>query len=373
MKKIICLVLCMAFLTISAVAVSPSPVTVSAPSAVLMHSSGEVLFEKNAHEKRPIASVTKVMTMLLVFEAIEAGKLSMADTVTGSAHAASMGGSQIWLEEGEKLSVEEMLKAVAICSANDCAVALGEHISGSEEAFVMLMNQRAAELGMKNTTFKNACGLHEEGHLSSAYDVVVMSRELIKYSKVSEYATTWEDSLRGGKSVLNNTNKMIRSYQGMTGLKTGFTSQAGYCLAATATRENTALIAVVLGGETSESRNKDIATLLNWGFANFMSVVPTPDVPLMPVPVRLGKEKSVSVKLGEAYGILAQKGTEITKKIELEKEVKAPVKEGQTLGKLIAEQNGKTLCEIPIVAAESVERMSFWDIFIHLLRISTMG
>ncbi len=372
MKKIVCIILCLAFLTLSAAAVSTPSVTVSAPSALLMHSSGEVLFEKNAHEKRPIASVTKVMTLLLVFEAIECGDLSMADMVTGSAHAASMGGSQIWLEEGEQLSVEDMLKAVIICSANDCAVALGEHISGSEEAFVARMNQRAAELGMKDTTFKNACGLHEEGHLSSAYDVAVMSRELIKYSKVSSYATTWETTLRGGESVLNNTNKMIRSYDGMTGLKTGFTTQAGYCLAATATRENTGLIAVILGGETSESRNKDIAALLNWGFANYMTVIPTPDMPLMPVAVRLGKERSVTLKLGETDGVLAQKGVEITKRIELEKEVKAPVKEGQKLGVLIAEQNGKTLCEIPIVAAETVEKMSFWDVFLKLLKTSTM-
>ncbi|MBR3865864.1 MAG: D-alanyl-D-alanine carboxypeptidase [Clostridia bacterium] len=376
MKKLVCIILCLAFLSLSAAAVSATDsapaVTISAPSAVLMHSSGEVLFEKNAHEKRPIASVTKVMTLLLVFEAIECGNLSMADMVTGSAHAASMGGSQIWLEEGEKLSVEDMLKAVTICSANDCAVALGEHISGSEDAFVALMNQRAAQLGMNDTTFKNACGLHEEGHLSSAYDVALMSRELIKYSKVSEYATTWEATLRGGESVLNNTNKMIRSYDGMTGLKTGFTTQAGYCLAATATRENTGLIAVVLGGETSEKRNADIAALLNWGFANYMSVIPTPDMPLMPIPVRLGKEKSVRIKLADAQGVLAQKGVEITKNITLEKEVKAPVKEGDRLGTLTAEQNGKVLCEIPIVAAKRVEKMSFWDIFLKLLKISTM-
>ena len=372
MKKIICIVICLTLLTLSVSATANAPVTVSAPAAVLMHSSGEVLFEKNSHEKRPIASVTKVMTMLLVFEAIEKGEVSMADKVTGSSHAASMGGSQIWLEEGEVLTIEEMLKAVAICSANDCAVALGEHIAGSEEAFVMQMNTRAKELGMNDTTFKNACGLHEEGHLSSAYDVALMSRQLIKYEKVSDYATRWEDTLRDGKSVLNNTNKMIRSYEGMTGLKTGFTSQAGYCLSATATRQNTSFIAVVLGGETSEKRNADIAALLNWGFANYLTAIPTPDMPLLPVKVKLGKKDSVKIKLEETEGILIQKGAEITKETKLEKEIKAPVKEGQQLGKMTVLQNGKTLCEIPVIAAETVEKMTVWDIFLRMLKVACM-
>lgn len=374
MKKLICILLSLAFLsafTVSATS-NPAPVTVSSPSAVLMHSSGQVLFEKNSHEKRPIASITKVMTMLLVFEAIERGDLSMSDKVTGSEHSASMGGSQIWLEVGETLTVEEMLKAVAICSANDCAVALGEHISGSEEAFVALMNNRAKELGMNDTTFKNACGLHVEGHLSSAYDVALMSRELIKYEKVSRFATTWEDTLRDGKSVLNNTNKMIRTYEGMTGLKTGFTSQAGYCLAATAKRENTSFIAVVLGGETSEKRNADIAALLNWGFANYTTATITTDVPLMPIKVEMGKEKSVSLELGNMQGILIRKGAEITKEIQIADKVKAPVKEGAQLGKMTVISDGNTLCEIPIIASETVEKMTLWDIFLKLLKISTM-
>jgi D-alanyl-D-alanine carboxypeptidase (penicillin-binding protein 5/6) len=335
-----------------------------------MHSSGKVLFEKNAHEKRPIASVTKIMTMLLVFEAIEKGALSMADRVTGSAHASSMGGSQIWLEEGESLTVEEMLKAVAIASANDCAVALGEHLAGSEEAFVAQMNTRAKELGMNDTTFKNACGLDTDGHLSSAYDVAIMSRELIKFSKVSDYATTWETTLRDGKSVLNNTNKMIRSYEGMTGLKTGFTSRAGYCLAATAKRENTEFIAVCLGGETSEKRNADIAALLNWGFANYQTVIPTSDAPLMPVKVTLGKKESVRIKLGETEGVLTLKGAEITKKIELLKGVKAPVRQGQEMGKMTVCQNGEIICQIPVIAEENVEKMTLWDVFANLLRIT---
>jgi D-alanyl-D-alanine carboxypeptidase (penicillin-binding protein 5/6) len=247
---------------------------------------------------------------------------------------------------------------------------LGEHLAGSEEAFVAQMNTRAKELGMNDTTFKNACGLDTDGHLSSAYDVAIMSRELIKFSKVSDYATTWETTLRDGKSVLNNTNKMIRSYEGMTGLKTGFTSRAGYCLAATAKRENTEFIAVCLGGETSEKRNADIAALLNWGFANYQTVIPTSDAPLMPIKVTLGKKESVRIKLGETEGVLTLKGAEITKKIELLKGVKAPVRQGQEMGKMTVYQNGEIICQIPVIAEENVEKMTLWDVFVNLLRIT---
>ena len=289
------------------------PASISSPAAVLMHPSGEVLYEKNARTQREIASVTKVMTQLLVFEEIEAGRLSMADTVTASAHAASMGGSQIWLEEGERFTVEEMLRAVAIASANDCAVALAEHIAGSEEAFVARMNERARELGMENTVFRNACGLDAEGHLSCAYDVALMGAQLARHQKALELASTRQSYLRDGKSVLDNTNKMIGHFEGMTGLKTGYTQKAGYCLCASAERDGTELIAVVLGGETSQKRNADIAELLNWGFANYVTVRPTTDRPLMPVEVVLGQSGAVEVELAPFEGVLARKGEEVKK------------------------------------------------------------
>ena len=367
MKKLVCIVLAMCFLPIYAYA-SGSPVELSAPSAVLIHPSGEVLLEKDAHTQREIASVTKVMTMLLVFEEIEAGRLSMADTVTGSEHACSMGGSQIWLEEGETFTVEEMLKAVAIASANDCAVALAEHIGGSEQAFVAKMNERAAQLGMKNTVFKNACGLDAEGHVSTAYDVALMSIELIRHQKVKEYSSIRQSSLRDGKMVLDNTNKMIGYFEGMTGLKTGFTQKAGYCLSASAERNGTELVAVVLGGETSAKRNADIAALLNWGFANYASIEPTADRPLMPVEVTMGRSGAVPVELSAAGKILTKKGAEITKTVTMEQKVKAPVKKGQQLGFLRLEQSGSVLAEIPIVASCDVPRLSFGGVFSLLLR-----
>ena len=247
MKKILALMGAVLLLSVSARAVE-----VSAPSAVLMEKeTGTVLFAKNEHEKLEPASVTKIMTLLLTMEAIDAGQLHYDDVVTASAHACSMGGSQIWLKEGERLTVDEMLKAVCVVSANDCAVALAEHLAGSEEAFVERMNRRAAELGMNDTTFKNACGLPAEGHVTSAYDIALMSRELMLYHPdIRTYTTVWMDTLRDGASSLVNTNKLVRFYDGTTGLKTGSTSAAGYCISATAERDGMELIAVILKGKT---------------------------------------------------------------------------------------------------------------------------
>ena len=289
MKRLLCITLACALLCgVPCAAEETAGLTVSAPSAVLMHPSGRVLYEKNAHEPLPPASVTKVMTLLLIMEALDEGAIALDDMVTGSAHAASMGGSQIWLKEGEQLTVDEMIKCIVVASANDCAVAMAEHIAGSEEAFVERMNTRAQELGMENTHFVNCCGLDADGHLTTAYDIALMSAELIKHEKIFDYTLIWQDTIRDGAFTLTNTNRLIRSYDGMTGLKTGSTSVAGFCLAGTARRDGLDLIAVVMKADTSGARNADITAMLNYGFANFASVTPTPDQPLMPIRISIG-------------------------------------------------------------------------------------
>ena len=264
-----------AVLALPGVSAQGAQVAVTAPAAVLMEAStGQVLFEKGAHDRRACASITKVMTLLLTFEALEAGELSLDQELTASAHAASMGGSDIWLEEGERMTVDDLLKATVIMSANDAAVVLAEAVSGSEEAFVARMNERAGELGMEDTVFKNCNGLDEEGHLTSAYDVAVMSRALLTHEKIRDYTLTWMDSVRNGETQLVNTNKLIRSYQGITGLKTGTTGQAGSCISATAQREGMELIAVVLGAESTDLRFQDAKALLDYGFAGWKTVTP---------------------------------------------------------------------------------------------------
>ena len=337
-----------------------------APSAVLMTMDGQVLLEKDAHTPREPASVTKVMTMLLVCEAIDEGRLSLEDPVTATAHAASMGGSQIWLEEGEVLTVGEMLKCVAVVSANDCAVALGEHLAGSEAAFVARMNERAAQLGMENTTFINACGLTASGHMTSAYDIGLMSAKLMgEHPWIREYTTLWQDSIRQGASVLNNTNKLLKSYAGITGLKTGYTSSAGYCVSATAEREGLHLIAVVMGGETSASRNGDAAALLNWGFANYAAVTLGADRPLLPLSVEMGKQDSVALELGESLPRTLPRAdlNRLEKTLELPERIHAPVEAGQQVGDLVVRLDGTEVCRVPVLAAESVQRLGIWDVF----------
>ena len=337
-------------------------VAVQAPSAVLMTLDGAVLLEKDAHAVREPASVTKVMTMLLVCEAVDQGRISLEDPVTASAHAASMGGSQIW--------VAEMLKCVAVVSANDCAVALGEHLAGSEEAFVQMMNARAQELGMEDTRFVNACGLTAEGHVTSALDIGLMSAQLLREHRwITDYTLIWQDYIREGTSVLNNTNKMLKSYQGITGLKTGFTTTAGYCISATAEREGLHLIAVVMGGATKESRNGDAAALLNWGFANYAAVTLTADRPLLPVPVEMGRQQWVEVELGQQTPLVLERASlgTLEKTVELPERVHAPVEQGQELGCLVVRQGGAEVCRVPIVACGSVERLGLWDVFQRVL------
>ena len=372
MKRLICLVLACALVCGGApcAAAEPAGLTVSAPSAVLMHPSGKVLFEKNAHDPLAPASVTKVMTLLLIMEALDSGAIALDDMVTGSAHAASMGGSQIWLKEGEQLTVDEMLKCIVVASANDCAVAMAEHIAGSEEVFVERMNARARELGMEDTHFVNCCGLDADGHLTTAYDIALMSAELIRHEKIFDYTLIWQDTIRGGAFTLTNTNRLIRSYDGMTGLKTGSTSTAGFCLAATASRDGLDLIAVVMKAETSGARSADITAMLNYGFAGFASVTPTPDRPLMPIPVELGTQAEVPVELGAAQPILIEKSRlgGLEKNIVMEERLRAPVAAGQQVGSMTVLADGEVLQQTPIVAAQDVPFLGVWGIFRQMLR-----
>ena len=353
---------------------------VSAKSAVLMDvATGTVLFEKNAHEALAPASVTKIMTMLLIMEAIDSGSITYDDMVTASEAAAAKGGSQIYLKAGEQMSVSEMLKSIAVSSANDCACAMAEHLSGSEGAFVDRMNQRAKELGMEDTHFVNCTGLDDSPeasrHRTSAYDIALMSRELLgKHPDIKKYTTIWMDTIRGGAFGLSNTNKLIRFYPGATGLKTGFTSGAGYCLSATAEREGLELIAVTMGCESAKIRNAACKSMLDYGFANYALV--SPDLEDIPsVPVVLGKEKDVSLELSGARQMLIPKAKKagITQSVSLEESVNAPVEKGAVLGTLTVKSGGETLLEIPLSAAKAVEKLTLGDVFLMVLRRAAMA
>lgn len=345
---------------------------VKAPSAVLMEAqTGKVLYEKNAHESRACASITKVMTLLLVLEALDSGKIGLQDTVTASEHAASMGGSDIWLEPGETMSVDDMLKATVIMSANDCAVALAEYVAGSEDEFVQQMNARAAQLGMKETTFKNCNGLDEDGHVTTAYDVAVMSRALIQHQKIFDYTTQWIDHVRGGKTQLVNTNKLIRSYQGITGLKTGTTGKAGSCISATAVRGNVSLIAVVLGSPSTNDRFAAAAKLLDYGFANWSVTKPAiPENAYAPVPVANGMENSVEPEIDAGESVLVPKGkeSEIQYQVTVDPGIAAPVQKGQKLGRITCSLGGEVLKEYDIKAKNAVNPISFGEVFRLLLK-----
>lgn len=349
---------------------------VKAPSAVLMEAqTGKVLYEKNDHEQRACASITKVMTLLLVMEALDNGKIGLNDTVTASEHAASMGGSDIWLEPGESMTVDDMLKATVISSANDAAVALAEYVAGSEDEFVAQMNQRAKELGMKDTVFKNVNGLDEDGHVTSAYDVALMSKELIKHRKIYDYTKTWMDNVRDGKTQLVNTNKLLKSYKGITGLKTGTTGKAGSCISATAQRDGVSLVSVVLGSSSTTDRFNAAATLLDYGFANWSVVKPKiPSEANVPVTVENGMEANVEPSVNGEESLLVPKGKagDVTSKVSMNNEVRAPVEEGQVLGKIIYSLNGEVLKETKITAKKAVEPITFSSAFCLLLRMVMM-
>ena len=350
---------------------------VESEACLLMEkTTGEVLYAVNEHAKLEPASVTKVMTLLLVMEAIDAGTLHYDDTVTASAHACSMGGSQIWLKENEKMSVEDMLKAVCVASANDCSMALAEHLAGSEAAFVEKKNQRAKELGRHDTTFRNPTGLPAEGHVTSAYDIAVMSRELIlNHPDIRRYTTIWMDTLRDGTFGLSNTNKLIRYYEGATGLKTGSTDGAMYCLSATAERDGMELIAVILKSPTSTQRFESAKVLLNYGFAAFGLAEIRPEQPPEPVPVTLGTAPSVAVRVEGETALLTARDKLGTLQItaSLAEGLAAPVAEGDQVGTLTVTSEGETLLEIPLVAAETVERLTYWQILRRCMQMAFLG
>ena len=371
MKKLLFVLAAVLLLTVPVGALE-----VSAPSALLMEKeTGTVLFSKNEHEKLEPASVTKVMTLLLTMEAIDSGTLHYDDTITASAHACSMGGSQIWLKENEQMSVSDMLKAVCVVSANDCAVALAEQVAGSEDAFVERMNARAAELGMNDTHFCNATGLPAEGHVTSAYDIALMSRELIlNHPDIRKYTTIWMDTLRGGTSSLVNTNKLIRFYQGATGLKTGSTDSALYCLSGTAERDGMELIAVIMKAPTSAQRFEDAKSLLSYGFSTYALVKATPDAALPPVSVSLGTQSTVQPVASESSLLLEKaKAANLEKSVTLAEQADAPIAKGDVLGTLTVSSGGETLAEVPLVAGEDVPRITWSALALRYLRTAFLG
>lgn len=349
------------------------PVDIKAKAAVLMDvDSGKVLMKFNENERLYPASVTKIMPLLIFMEAIDEGKISLNDTVTVTSSAASKGGSQIWLKEGEQMTVDDLIKATAVYSANDACTALGEHIAGSDEAFVEMLNERAAQLGMTNTHFENCTGLDDttENHLTTALDVAVMSRELLQHEMIINYTTIWMDSLRGGETELVNTNKLVRFYEGTTGLKTGTTSKAGCCVSASAKRGETHLVAVVMGSGNSTDRFETAKAMLNWGFANYSTVTPEIDESLIPdVGVIGGVKESIKPVIPKAEPILIEKGREkeITQNIDLAVDVQAPVEEGQILGTVVFKIGDTEVGKYDLTAPEFIEKLTFRIVFERII------
>ncbi len=348
------------------------PLPLSSASALLMEKeTGTVLLQQNAHQKLEPASVTKIMTLLLVMEAVDSGRLSLDEPVPVSAHAAGMGGSQVYLKEGERLSVSDLIKCVAVVSGNDCAVALAERLSGSESAFVDQMNQKAQALGMEDTHFVNCTGLPAPGHLTSAYDIALMSRQLLlHHPDIRQYTTIWTDSIRNGAFGLTNTNRLIRFYDGATGLKTGFTASAQYCMSAAAQRNGMELIAVVMKAPTTAQRFQDASCLLDYGFANYALLTPQPEGPLAPIDVLLGQSKTVQPQLQRECRLLVEKAQadQITTRVDLARDVQAPVDPGQILGQFQVYVGEQLRDTVPIVAAQGVERLSVPGLFSQLFR-----
>lgn len=379
MKKLISFILAFIFmlniLMFNSGAVNEGAVDVKAKSAVLMdQSTGEVLFSFNENEKLYPASVTKIMPMLLFMEALDSGKISLTDTVTTSSNAASKGGSQIWLKEGETMTVDELLRATAIGSANDAVTALGEFVAGSEEAFVKMMNERALQLGMEKTHFDNCSGLDDDTdtHLTTSYDIALMSRELLKHEKITDYTTVWMDSLRGGATELVNTNKLVRFYNGTTGLKTGTTTKAGHCLSASAKRDGLHLIAVVMGAQNSTDRFESAKAMLNWGFANYETVTPQIDSSqLSPVRVRKGVDEYVMPVIGEIKPLTLEIGKKdrIETEIIIPEDIEAPCEVNQLLGKIILKIDGETVGEYNLHSKNAVNKITFGIILLRNLKV----
>ena len=357
---------------------SEADLSVSAPSVLLMEAStGTVVYEKNAHEIRHPASITKIMTLILIFDAIERGQISLTDTVTVSEYAASMGGSQVFLEPGETQTVETMIKCISVASANDACVAMAEYLCGSESEFVRQMNERARGLGMKDTTFVNCCGLDTEGHMTSAYDVALMSRELtVNHPEIHNYCTIWMENIthvtaKGSSEFgLTNTNRLVRFYQGATGLKTGSTDSALYCMSATAERDGMELIAVVMKAPTSAQRFEDAKVLLDYGFASYALVSVYPESPLAPVDVLLGTVSQVQPQLQRECRLLVRKGEagQVTTRLTLPQDLEAPVEQGQILGRMEVYVGEELRDSVPITAAQPVDRLTVPGIFSRLLR-----
>ncbi len=362
MKKVICFFICVCFMMHSVVvfAESNTDLGLNAKSAILMEeSTGNILYESNPDERLPIASVTKVMTMLLIMEAVDSGKISLDDMVTVSENAMSYGGSTMFLETGEQLTVNDMLKGIAVASANDGCVAMAEHLAGSESAFVDMMNEKAKKLGMENTHFMNTNGLDEDDHYSSARDVAIMSRELMKHETIFNYTSIWMDTLRGGKFQLANTNKLIRFYDGANGLKTGSTSKALCCLSAAAKRNDMQLIAVVLGAPTSAERFASAKSLLDYGFANYeVNTQITAGDEVQKIAVEKGVDKEVDVVAGDSCSTLVKKGQEdnITKEIKIDETITAPIEAGQKIGTMTISRDGEVIADIDLNASSAVEK-----------------
>lgn len=360
---------------------SPSAAVTGAPAveaeaALLMEKeTGTVLFAKNEHEKLEPASVTKIMTLLLIMEALDGGQLSLEDPITTSAQAAGKGGSQIYLKEGEQMTAGDMIKSIVVASANDASTAMAEHLAGSEEAFVAKMNARAAELGMADTHFANCTGLPAEGHVTSAYDIAVMSRALISHTAIRNYTTIWIDSVRNGAFQLANTNKLIRFYNGATGLKTGSTDSALYCLSATAERDGMELIAVILKAPSSTKRFESAKSMLNFGFANYALVNAYPDEVLPPIQVVLGEKSEIQPVLSGSPRILVPRNqaASLKKTVTLSGDVSAPVEAGQKLGQMTVTSGDTQIASIPIVAPESVAKLTWNKLLLRLMRSTFMA
>ncbi|MGG1218328.1 D-alanyl-D-alanine carboxypeptidase family protein [Priestia endophytica] len=342
-----------------------------AESAILIErDTGEILYEKNGDEKLPPASMTKVMTMILIMDALDKGKIKMSDKVRTSEHAASMGGSQIFLEPGEEMTVEQMLKGIAIASGNDASVAMAEHIAGSEEEFVSMMNQKAKDLGLKNTKFQNPTGLSVEDHYSTAHDMSIMAKELLKYEGITKFTGTYEDYLREDtdkKFWLVNTNRLLKFYDGVDGLKTGYTKEAKYCLTATAKKGNMRVVAVVFGADTPKDRNSQITKMLDYAFSKYeTSPLYKRDQVVGEVKVAKGKDKTVEVVTSEPISILNEKGqgkANMKKEVKLNKDLKAPLKKGDEVGTLIIKKDGKVVTTSPLLAKDSMKEASWWNFF----------
>lgn len=372
MKRILSLFVCLVMLfSLSTIACAQNDtLNISSPSAILIEkTTGKVMYEKNADEKMKPASVTKIMTMLLIFDAIKDGQFGYDDVVTASAYATSMGGSQVYLKEGEQLTVDEMLKCIAIASANDACVAMAEYVSGSVSEFVSKMNEKAKELGMTSTNFENCTGLEAEGHITTARDISIMSQELLKYDEIKKYTTVWMDSIRNGEFGLTNTNKLIRFYNGATGLKTGYTSQSGYCISATALKDGMELIAVVMAGKSSDSRNTDAKAILNYGFANYSLYKPE-SLSLEPVKVIKGKDKTVMPKINGTTEALVEKSNlkNIKYVVDVCRDVMAPVETGQKLGELKLVSGERVITKIDIVSSSSVQKAGVFEFFLELVK-----